>query len=172
MNIYIKKLSILLLLVIGLVFVSSTTASALIPSGGATPLPSGCANQRQCDAATPVAPPPATPGTLGSDAACNQADTTTCVSSSPDTALNGCQSRDCDIVTKYLNPFIKIVGIFTGIAVVFGLVIGGIQYSASGGDPQKAASAKNHIRNAIIALFAFFFLAAFIKFLTPGKGIF
>ena len=87
--------------------------------------------------------------------------------------LTGCASgvSNCNIATKYLNPFIKLLSVLVGIAVVIGIIVGGIQYSASGGDPQKAAKAKAHIRNSIIALLAFFFLYAFLRFLTPGSGL-
>ena len=87
-------------------------------------------------------------------------------------SLTGCASNipanDCNIITKYLNPFIKILSVMVGIAVVIGIIIGGIQYAASAGDPQKAAGAKLRIRNAVIALLAYFFLYAFLKFLIPG----
>jgi hypothetical protein len=86
-----------------------------------------------------------------------------------DPALTTCSSpTDCNLVIKYLNPFIKLLSIITGTAVVIGIIVGAIQYSASGGDPQKTASAKKHIRNAILGLIAFIFLFAFLKFLAPG----
>ena len=84
---------------------------------------------------------------------------------------NGSFDAGCTIFSKYLNPFIKLLSFMTGIAVVAGITIGGIQYSASGGDPQKAAKAKTHIRNSIIALITFFFLYAFLKFLIPGGSL-
>lgn len=74
----------------------------------------------------------------------------------------------CDLVTKYLNPFINFMAAFVGVAVVISLIIGGIQYSSSAGDPQKVGAAKNRIRNAIIALVTFLFLYALLNFLIPG----
>jgi hypothetical protein len=71
-------------------------------------------------------------------------------------------------VQGYINPFINFLAALVGVAVVISIVIGGIQYSSSGGDPAKAAAAKNRIRNAIVALVAFFFLYALLNFLIPG----
>jgi hypothetical protein len=51
------------------------------------------------------------------------------------------------------------------------LIMGGVQYSSSNGDPQKITAAKNRISTTIIALVAYMFLFAFLQFLIPG-GIF
>lgn len=82
-----------------------------------------------------------------------------------------CTAQTCDIMAKYVNPFITALTGIAGIAAVIGIMIGGIQYASSGGDPQKSSSAKGHIRKAIIALVAFFFTYAFLQFLIPGKGL-
>jgi hypothetical protein len=88
-----------------------------------------------------------------------------------DPALNNTKCptvAKCDLVQGYINPFINFLAALVGVAVVISIVIGGIQYSSSGGDPAKAAAAKNRIRNAIVALVAFFFLYALLNFLIPG----
>ena len=112
--------------------------------------------------------------TLVDDAKC-QGTAEECVPEATDNALTAdpaknldCDGTPCNAVTKYLNPFIKLLTYVVAIAVVMGIIVGGIQYSSSAGDPQKAAAAKRHIRIAIIALLAYFFLWAFIRFLTPG----
>jgi hypothetical protein len=74
----------------------------------------------------------------------------------------------CDLVTKYVNPFINFLAALVGVAVVISIVIGGIQYGSSAGDPQKVNMAKNRIRNALVALLAFLFLYALLNFLVPG----
>jgi len=61
-------------------------------------------------------------------------------------------------------------GIF-GLLAVASLVMAGIQYSASGGDPQKIMQAKKRISTTVVAIVGFFFLYAFLQFLIPG-GIF
>jgi hypothetical protein len=97
-----------------------------------------------------------------------------CADSTEDQTLNvDCRTdgTSCNPVTKYLNPLINALAIFAGIAVVIGIIVGGIQYSSSGGDPQKAAAGKKHIKMAIIALVGFFFLYTFLQFLLPGGVI-
>ncbi|TAH36618.1 hypothetical protein EYC59_00375 [Candidatus Saccharibacteria bacterium] len=83
-----------------------------------------------------------------------------------------CDSLDkCDIIVKYLNPAIQFMSALVGIAVTISIVIGGVQYASSAGDPQAAAAAKARIRNSIIALLTFLFLYALLNFLIPG-GLF
>ncbi|MFA5004365.1 MAG: hypothetical protein WC498_03785 [Candidatus Saccharimonadales bacterium] len=77
----------------------------------------------------------------------------------------------CDLISKYINPLIQFLSALVGVAVVVSIVIGGIQYGSSAGDPQKASAAKNRIRNAILALVTFLFLYALLNFLVPG-GLF
>lgn len=74
----------------------------------------------------------------------------------------------CDLITKYINPLINFLAALVGIAVVISIIIGGIQYGSSAGDPQKVSAAKNRIRNAIVALVTFMFLYALLNFLMPG----
>ncbi len=83
----------------------------------------------------------------------------------------GCTNTDCDLIAKYVNPFIKFLSIVAGMAVTIGIIYGGIQYAASGGDPQKTATAKTHIKNSVIALLVFFFLYAILRFLVPGGAL-
>ncbi len=78
---------------------------------------------------------------------------------------------NCDLVKNYLNPAIQLVSAMVGIAITISIVIGGIQYGSSAGDPQAVAAAKARIRNAIIALLSFLFLYALLNFLIPG-GLF
>jgi hypothetical protein len=50
------------------------------------------------------------------------------------------------------------------------IIIGGIQYTTAGGDPNaaKVMAAKKRIFNAIFALIAFGLLYAAINFIVPG----
>lgn len=77
---------------------------------------------------------------------------------------------NCGIV-KYLKIFINVLSTVVGVVVVASIVYGAIQYSSAGGDPQKVSAAKKRILGAIIALFMFIFMYAFIQYLVPG-GIF
>ena len=72
------------------------------------------------------------------------------------------------ITERYVNPAIALMSGIAGVAVVISIVLGGIQYSAAGGDPGKVAAARNRISKAIIALLAFLFLFAFLNWLLPG----
>jgi hypothetical protein len=76
-----------------------------------------------------------------------------------------------DLVALYLNPAINLFSSLVGVVVVISIIVGGIQYSMSAGDPQKAARAKGRIMNALIALVAYAFLWAFLQFIVPG-GVF
>ncbi len=74
---------------------------------------------------------------------------------------------DC-LFAKYINPTVKLLSVAAGIAVVIGIIMGGIQYSASAGDPQKAAQAKGKITKALFGLIAFLFLYSALQFFSPG----
>ncbi len=79
--------------------------------------------------------------------------------------------HNCDLVQLYVNPFIRVLSIVVGLVVAASLVMGGIQYSASAGDPGRASAAKSRITNTLLAFMAYAFLYAFLNFLIPG-GIF
>lgn len=89
---------------------------------------------------------------------------------SADPAL-ACSRGDCDIIKNYVNPAITLMTILVGLAVVGGIIWGAIQVITSAGDPQKAASGKDHIRNAVIAVIAYVFLWAFLQWVIPGGFI-
>lgn len=55
-----------------------------------------------------------------------------------------------------------------GVAVVIGIVVGGIQYSAARDNPQASAAAKKRITNSILALVIYLFSFAFLQWLIPG----
>lgn len=74
----------------------------------------------------------------------------------------------CNLVKKYLSPFITFLSALVGLAVVVGIISGGIRIASAEGDPQKLAGGKNQIRGAIIALVFFIFLYAAINWLVPG----
>jgi hypothetical protein len=72
------------------------------------------------------------------------------------------------LFSKYINPLISLFSALVGVVVVIAVIIGGIEYSSSAGDPQRAAAARTHITNALLGLFAYIFLYAFLQFLIPG----
>lgn len=80
----------------------------------------------------------------------------------PETAAHDC------FYAKYINPTVKVLSAVAGVAVIIGIAIGGLQYSSSGGDPQKSAAGKGKIIKAIYGLFAFLFLFGVLQFFSPG----
>jgi hypothetical protein len=102
---------------------------------------------------------------------CPQGTTTAKDSKSCEDAAITCSKSNCDLVNKYLNPIIEAMAAIFGTIAVISIIVGGIQYSSSQGDPQKVSNAKKRIINTIIAIFAFLFLYSFLQFLIPG-GIF
>lgn len=66
---------------------------------------------------------------------------------------------------------INILSAVVGVVVVAVIVFAGIEYSSSGGDPNRTAAAKSRIINAIVALAAYMFLYIILQWLIPG-GLF
>ncbi len=79
-----------------------------------------------------------------------------------------CSSNNCDLIAKYVNPAINLFSVLFGLIAVISIILGGISYTTSEGDPQKASKAKSRIMNTIIAVVAYIFLFAFLQFLVPG----
>lgn len=78
---------------------------------------------------------------------------------------------DCPFLSKYVVPAINVLSGVVGIVVVIMIVWGGIQYSQSRDNPQQTAQAKDHIRNALLALVIYIFMIAFLSWAVPG-GVF
>jgi len=78
--------------------------------------------------------------------------------------------ENCGIV-RYLVRFINALSGVVGLVIVSMIIVGGIQYSSAGDDPQKVSAAKTKITNALLALLVFIFMFAFLQWVVPG-GIF
>lgn len=76
-------------------------------------------------------------------------------------------AADC-LFAKYINPAIALISAAVGVAIAIAIIVGGIEYITSAGDPQRAASGKKRIVNALIGLVAFALLFAFLQFIIPG----
>ncbi|GAC1392787.1 MAG: hypothetical protein NVSMB46_09530 [Candidatus Saccharimonadales bacterium] len=120
-----------------------------------------------------IGPQAACSPTTGSDI-CGQSSSTDCVKTTNDASLSGkcsadyTSSENCGIIKRYLDPIIVFLSSFFGILITIIIIVGGIQYSSAGGDPQKVANAKKRIYNAIFALIAFLLLFGVLNFVIPG----
>jgi type IV secretion system pilin len=77
-----------------------------------------------------------------------------------------CQ-KDRTAVADILFAILRFLTAGVGIVVVGSVIVGGIQYAASRGEPQKAAEAMKRITNSLIALGIYIFAFAFVNFLIP-----
>lgn len=82
-----------------------------------------------------------------------------------------CDQKNCDFIAKYINPGIALLSVCFGLIAIISIILGGINYITSEGDPQKTAKAKSRVFNTIFAIIAYLFLYTFLEFLIPG-GIF
>ena len=71
-------------------------------------------------------------------------------------------------ILDYLTLLIKVLSGLVGIIVTAMIIVGGIQYSTSGGDGNAVSAAKKRIFNAILALVLYIFIFAFLQYLIPG----
>jgi hypothetical protein len=83
--------------------------------------------------------------------------------------LQSCLEKNPIVVI--IQWLINFLAIGVGVVVVIMIIIGGIQYASSGGNPTGVSEGKKKITNAILALLAYFFLYAALQWLVPG-GIF
>jgi hypothetical protein len=83
-------------------------------------------------------------------------------------ASANCDKFACDLVQKYVNPTIEVLSLIFGLIAAISIIVGGIQYTSSAGDPQKITTAKHRIVMTLTAVLAYTFLVAFLEFLVPG----
>jgi hypothetical protein len=74
---------------------------------------------------------------------------------------------NCQII-NYLIIFIDTLSALVGVVVVAAIVTGGIQYTTSADNPDKIQKAKHRITNALIGLFGYIFIFAFLQWVIPG----
>jgi hypothetical protein len=96
-----------------------------------------------------------------------QSDGRTCCPSNDQNQADPSEDTDC-LFTKYIDPVIQLFSAAVGLAVVIAVIIGGIEYTSSAGDPQRSAAGQKHITNALLGLFAYALFYVFLQFLIPG----
>lgn len=86
---------------------------------------------------------------------------------------SGCvdNSKEGGAIVAYLKMVLKFLAGGIGITVVLMLVIAGIQYLTSMGDPAQVKKAKERIVNAITALILYVLGYAILSYVVPG-GLF
>lgn len=70
-------------------------------------------------------------------------------------------------IYAYLKNIIIFLGGAIGLAVVITIIVAGIQYSSSNGNPANITKAKERLMNAVIGLVLYLFLAAILRYLVP-----
>lgn len=77
-----------------------------------------------------------------------------------------------------LNPildlvfaFVRFLSVGVGIVIILALIMSGIQYSGSEGNPEASAKAKKRAQNALIGLVIYMFAWSILQFIIPG-GVF
>lgn len=94
-----------------------------------------------------------------------------CNQKSPtDTDLEKCLKGNP--IINDLKTVVNILSAGVGVVIVGAIIVGGIQYVMAGNNPNAVSAAKQRIANALIALFAFIFIYAFLNWLLPGGVLF
>lgn len=87
------------------------------------------------------------------------------------TGVIACNANGTNPITALLLMIVNFLAVGVGIAVVGGIIWGGIMHAASNGDPGKTKHAITIIVNSVVGLLLFMFMYAIINFLVPG-GLF
>ncbi|MBQ1528126.1 hypothetical protein IIZ77_00575 [Candidatus Saccharibacteria bacterium] len=84
-----------------------------------------------------------------------------------ETALISCSDTENGI-WAIVGVVLDIMMIGVGAAAVIGIIISGIQYMTSSGDPGAMTKAKNRLTQVIIGILAFGLMWVFLQWLIPG----
>lgn len=88
-----------------------------------------------------------------------------------DTAIDlGCRGQGNPIMDLTF-AVIRLLSNGVGLVIIGSIIVAGIQYTTSAGDPQKAAQAMGRIRQTLIALGIFIFSYPLLNYLIP-RGFF
>ena len=71
-------------------------------------------------------------------------------------------------ITRNIVLLINVLSATLGVVVTAVIITAGIQYSASAGNPQAAAAARQRIVNAALALLFFAGMYGFLQWIVPG----
>jgi len=71
-------------------------------------------------------------------------------------------------IIYYLKEALFLINSLIGGIIILVLVVAGIQYITSAGEPANVKSAKGRVMNAVIALVLYLMMMAILNFLIPG----
>lgn len=74
-------------------------------------------------------------------------------------------------IEDMLYAIVRFISFGVGLVVVGSIIVAGIQYSTSEGNPETTQAAKNRVRDAVIGLIIYLFAFALVQYLVPG-GLF
>ena len=182
-----KVLVVTLLMVASFgIVLQGSAAAAAIPAGcpgsdqggpgtyDCSSIPLGCPGSTQqspaantptnCPFAAPAAVPTAVTTQPASDARYHCGTGDGAVSTSIDL---GCRGQGNPILDM-MFAIIRLLSNGVGLVIIGSIIVGGIQYTMSAGDPQKTAQAIGRIRSTIIALGLYIFAYPLLNYLLPA----
>lgn len=84
----------------------------------------------------------------------------------------GCKGANCkgncSAPIDLTFAIIRFLSAGVGLVVVASMVIAGIQYTTSRGDPQASAAAMKRIQSTVVALFIYIFAFAILNYVIPA----
>lgn len=84
------------------------------------------------------------------------------------TSINiGCKGQG-NPITDMIFAFIRLLSDGVGLVVVASIIIAGIQYTTSAGDPQASAAATKRIQSTVVALIIYIFAYAILNYVIPA----
>lgn len=89
------------------------------------------------------------------------------------TSINyGFGSQSCSgthgVIIDFLLSITRFLGVLIGMVVILMIIVGGIQYIISNGDPSGVKAAKGRIGGAVTALVLYLLMWGILHYLLPG----
>lgn len=79
--------------------------------------------------------------------------------------------RNLSPIMDLLYSLIRFLSAGVGVVIVISIIMAGIQYSSSEGNPEATQQSKTRIRNALMGLIIYIFAFSLVQYLVPG-GLF
>ncbi len=74
-------------------------------------------------------------------------------------------------IVSYLRLILRLMNMLVGAVVVLVIVIAGVQYVTSAGDPTNTKKAKTRVTGALTALLLYMLMVAILNFILPGGAL-